>query len=91
VREGELARMPAQAHRARARYGARLALALACSGEFEKACATAAPVLDQFSTVGSATIRLDLRALSRTLNRWHAHAEARETRLRLTAALHIPL
>jgi hypothetical protein len=84
----ELDRIPAGADRARARYGARLALALAGSGEPEEACAVADVVLDACERVDSATVRLDLRGLTRALNRWHALPEVRRTRLRLTEILH---
>ena len=85
----ELDRIPADAHRARARFGARLALALAGSGEPEAACEAAQPVLDACENIDSATIRTDLRGLARELNRWHAHPEVEQTRLRLTAALYV--
>lgn len=84
----ELDRIAPTAYRARARFGARLALALAASGEPVEACAVADSVVEACDRVDSATVRSDLRALSRTLNRWHARPEVRETRLRLTAALH---
>lgn len=83
----ELDRIPVGAERARARYTARLALALAGAGEPEQACAVAAPVLDTCERLDSATVRLDLCALSRALNRWHALPDVRETRVRLLAVL----
>ncbi|GIH10876.1 hypothetical protein Rhe02_89430 [Rhizocola hellebori] len=67
----EIERIPPQAARARTRYGARLALALAGSGEVDEACAVAAPVLVSYGNLQSATIRADLRNLAGTLNRWH--------------------
>lgn len=85
----EVARIPHQALRTRARYGARLALAYASGGEPEAACAAVAPVLDTVWQIESATIRAELRDLTRALNRWHAHPGTRETRLRLTDALRI--
>jgi hypothetical protein len=87
VLQRELDRIPAHAERARARYGARLALALATGGEPEQACTVLGPTLAAYERVGSATVRADLRALARTLNRWPTHAAITPVRLRLTAAL----
>jgi len=86
----ELDRIPAHAARARTRFGARLALALADAGEPEAACAAAAPVLDAYGQIDSATIRVDLRGLARELNRWPTHPAILETRLQLTEALRTP-
>lgn len=83
----ELDRIPPHALRARARFGARLALAHAASGEPEAACTTVTPVLDTIGQIESATVRSDLRSLARALNRWHAHTPIRATRLRLTDTL----
>lgn len=90
ILQDELSRIPELALRARARYGARLSLALAASGEIDAACAAAEPVLGSFNHVGSATIRADLRDLSRELNRRHGNADVRRTMPQLTAALHRP-
>ncbi|GAA2055455.1 hypothetical protein GCM10009839_75130 [Catenulispora yoronensis] len=87
ILQRELARIPADAYRARARFGARLALALAACGEPEQACAVADDVLDTYDRLQSATIRVDLRGLSRDLNRWPSHPAVRRTRLRLADAL----
>ena len=84
----ELDLIPTHARRARSRFGARLALALAGSGELEEACAVAEQVLGEHDEVDSATIRIDLTALSRTLNRWHAQPDVRRVMPRLTEALH---
>ena len=86
----EVSRIPVQASRARARFGARLALALAGCGEVDEACRAVEPVLQACEQIDSATIQLDLRALSRTLNRWHTDPLVRTTRLRLNAALRGP-
>lgn len=55
--------------RARARYGARLALALAADGEAQEAAAVAGQVIAACAQVDSATVRVDLRALAREFNR----------------------
>ena len=65
-----LPEVPLSARRARARFGVRGALAHAVNGSPEQACAVAWDVLADVATVDSATIRLDLRELHRTLNRW---------------------
>lgn len=84
-----LARIPPQAHRNQARFGARLALALAGDGEIDQACDVAHRVLDHAELVDSATIRVDLRRLARTLARWRTHVQVRELSPRLTTALHV--
>lgn len=83
-------RIPATALRARARYGARLALAYASAGEPAAACRAADPVIDAYPHLASATIRADLRRLSRVLGRWETRGAIQSGRLRLTAALHAP-
>jgi transcriptional regulator with XRE-family HTH domain len=85
---GELERIPEHATRARTRYGARLALALADSGEIDEACAVVEPVLDCYAQLDSATIRVDLRRLAEMLNRRRTHPGARDTWRRLSEALH---
>jgi len=55
--------------RARARYGARLALALAADGEAQEAAGVAGEVIEACAQVDSATVRVDLRALAREFNR----------------------
>jgi transcriptional regulator with XRE-family HTH domain/tetratricopeptide (TPR) repeat protein len=84
----ELELIPAYARRARSRFGARLALALAGSGEVVEACAVAEQALGDNDDVDSATIRVDLSALSRTLNRWHTQPDVRRVMPRLNEALH---
>src|SRR5205823_91826 len=80
----ELDRIPPRAHRARARVGARLALALACSAQLDEACTVTESVLDAFEQAGSATVRADLHHLTRTLRRWPRHARTSQVGLRLT-------
>jgi transcriptional regulator with XRE-family HTH domain len=85
----EFDRVPAHAHRARARYGARLALALAGQHEIDHACAIAETTAVAASFVNSATVRTDLRRLARTMNRWRKHPDVRRVMPRLASALHI--
>ena len=89
ILQAELRRVPAQAARTRARYGARLALALAASGEPEAAGAAVLPVLEVIGQLESATIRSDLRQLARTLNRWHRHPAIQDVRIQLTDCLNV--
>jgi transcriptional regulator with XRE-family HTH domain/tetratricopeptide (TPR) repeat protein len=65
----QYAAVPATALRARARFGARFALALAADGEAEESAFVTAQVLEACAQVDSATVRVDLRALARELNR----------------------
>lgn len=83
----QLSRIPMSARRARARFGVRCALAYAQQGEIDQACVAARDVLAHAVQVDSATIRLDLRELSRTLGRWHTHHAVRDLRNELVAAV----
>ena len=87
VISGELARIPLRATRARARFGARLALAHAEADAIDEACEAADPVLAALRTVDSATVRNDIRDLNRALVRRHRNDRAREYLPRLSAAL----
>lgn len=89
VLRGECARIPDSAYRARARFGARLALALAASGEPEEAVRVAQAVLDQCDRVDSATVRVDLRLLARELNRWRTKPDVQATNLRIVQELSV--
>lgn len=80
-------RLPVTARRARARFGARRALAHAEHGEVDHACQLANAVLWEAAQVDSATVRADLRQLGRTLSRWNTHGAVRELRAELVAAL----
>jgi transcriptional regulator with XRE-family HTH domain len=86
----EVARIPLTARRARARFGARQALAHARNGEVEHACELTASVLYEANQVDSATVRIDLRDLAKTLARWRNHAGVREIYPELNRALNIP-
>jgi hypothetical protein len=66
----EIARIPAHARRARARFTARQALAHAAARELDQACAVTRALLPDAQDLGSATINHDLRQLARTLRRW---------------------
>ncbi|REK87115.1 helix-turn-helix domain-containing protein [Streptomyces inhibens] len=80
--------IPLRSRRARARYGARLALALANVGEIEQACAIAELVASHVALIDSATIRADLLRLSRALNRWPKNPTVRRTLPHLAIGLH---
>jgi transcriptional regulator with XRE-family HTH domain len=86
----EVARIPASARRSRARFGARQVLAHARNGEIDHACELAVPMLYEANQVDSATIRVDLRDLAKTLARWRNHARVREIYPELNRALNIP-
>jgi hypothetical protein len=83
----ELEQLPAHAHRARARHGARLALALARLREVEESCAVIEPVLSYANLISSATIRTDLARLHHTLKRWHSHPAVKQISPRLASTL----
>ncbi|MFJ5559348.1 DNA-binding protein [Streptomyces sp. NPDC093250] len=87
---GGLDKIPVRARRARARYAARLALALAEAGDLKSACSIVEAVTASVSVVDSATIRSDLQRLGRTLNRWPKDADARLATARIAEALHVP-
>ncbi|MFC7614481.1 helix-turn-helix domain-containing protein [Actinokineospora soli] len=84
----ELARVPATSRRTRARFGSRRALALALSGEIDECCRTLPATLEAAAHVDSATVRLDLRELARSLSRWRDHGAVREVYPSLSRVLH---
>ncbi|OLF07529.1 hypothetical protein BLA60_26770 [Actinophytocola xinjiangensis] len=84
------AAIPRTARRARARFGARRALAHAQHGDVDTACTVLRDVLPDAAHVDSATIRVDLRLLTRVLRRWHGHPRVRELQPDLLALLHQP-
>ncbi|GGT64984.1 hypothetical protein GCM10014713_67470 [Streptomyces purpureus] len=84
----EVARIPANAVRTHVRYGVRRALAHAVAGDIDHACELTGKLLAGVGAVDSATVRLDLRRLARTLSRHRTHGEVRALAPRLTAALH---
>ncbi|WP_327588215.1 helix-turn-helix domain-containing protein [Nonomuraea sp. NBC_00507] len=83
----QLAFVPPQALRTRARYGMRHALAHAMAGEIEHACHLASQLLGNAITVSSATIAQDMRALSRTLARHPKNPAACELAPELASVL----
>lgn len=90
ILDREIARMPPHALRSHTRYGVRRAMAHAAAGEVEHACEIAESLLGGVGLVGSATIRTDLRRLSRTLSRFRTTRSVRELSPQLAAALHGP-
>ncbi|TDB83275.1 XRE family transcriptional regulator [Actinomadura sp. KC216] len=90
VLEPQFSRIRSDAHRSRARYGTRLALAHATAGELERACEITESVLGAVVGVDSATIRADLAKLARALTRWRTEPRVRTLQPRLTGALRTP-
>ena len=90
ILDREVPRIPAIAVRSCARYGIRQALAHCAAGDLDRACELASRLLPDAERVDSATIRLDLRRLAHSLNRWHSYPPVRELYPRLTAALRRP-
>lgn len=76
--ENVLTRTPVTARRARALYGARLALAYEAAGDIDRVIAVTSQVLADVGPVGSASTGGELRRLSRALIRWHPNRLARE-------------
>jgi hypothetical protein len=87
VLDREIARLPADAQKARTRFAARRALAYAAAGEVDHACELTGALLADAQELSSATIRLDLVRLARALNRWPAHGPVRNLQPGLTRAL----
>lgn len=88
---GGLDRIPVRARSARARYAARLALALAEAGDLRSACAIVEAVTSSAPVLDSATIRVDLQRLARRLNRWPRDPDARRAATRIAEVLHTGL
>jgi DNA-binding XRE family transcriptional regulator len=87
VLDQAMAAIPATANRSLARYGARRALAYSAAREVERACALTAGLLDAAELVDSATIRIELRSLRRSLSRWAGSRPVQEILPRLAHAL----
>lgn len=88
ILDREVPRIAEGSARSRVRFGLRHALAHAVANEVPHACALAESLLDLAIAVDSATIRVDLARLSRTLSRWHTHPAVRDLLPRLAEALH---
>jgi len=88
VLDVEMGRLPATARRTRARFGARRSLAYALAGEIDQSCLTLAETIDDAAHVDSATVRMDLRELARSLSRWRGHHSVREVYPELSRVLH---
>lgn len=87
ILEPLLARTEKTRSRAWARTATRLALALASMREIDRTCALLRDILSFSLVTRSATIRSDLRQLSRTLNRWSSDPSVQEIMPHLSAAL----
>lgn len=83
----ELRRVPASNRRTRARFGVRRSLAYAVAGEIDQSCLTLTETIDDAAHVDSATVRADLRELSRSLSRWRTHQAVKEIYPRLSHVL----
>ena len=79
----QLALVGPDAVRTQVRYGVRRALAYACAGEIDHACALTEPLLDGVAAVRSATVITDLRRLTRVLARHADHPAVRRLGPRL--------
>lgn len=86
-----IARFASHAHRARAKYAIRAALAYATADELDRAIQILSESLHQVRAVDSATIRHDLRGLTKVLGRRRSDQRVRELQPLLTAALHAPV
>jgi len=73
--------------REHSRWGVRLALAYAASGDLARGCALMVELLDAVRQVDSATIRSDLRVFGQIIERHHRDPEAAALRQRLAGAL----
>jgi hypothetical protein len=72
ILEPELLRISENAHRTRARYGARLALALAGTGDVTRMCDVLGAVVRTAGDIDSATVRADLRLVALEVKRWRS-------------------
>ncbi|MEZ0109117.1 transcriptional regulator with XRE-family HTH domain [Catenulispora sp. EB89] len=82
-----LDRTPTEAHRSRALFGARLALAYEAAGELDEMQVVTLQVLEDVGLVRSAGANAELRGLSRALMRHHNVRALRELRNCLDEAL----
>ena len=87
VLEPLLLQVPKKRSRAWARIACRLALSLASMREVDRSCALTVEILTLAPVIRSATIRSDLRQLSRMLTRWSFDPRVQDIMPRLSAAL----
>lgn len=87
VLDRELATLPEEAARSRARFGARRALAYAVTGEVDHACHLTTGLLDSGAGLGSATIGKDLRRVAQALQRHPKSPSVRDLSPRLWTRL----
>jgi transcriptional regulator with XRE-family HTH domain len=85
--ERVLARTTPAGLRAQALYGARLALAYEAAGDLDRMCDVAARVIEVARPLGSGTVQAELRALARTVARWHSYQPVRQLQVEINAAL----
>ena len=85
--EGALRTMPRHT-RDYPRFGTRLALAYVARGELARGCALMTDLLDAVVRVDSATIRTDLQAFARIIEKHHLDPTATALRQKMTVALH---
>lgn len=90
VLESHLTTVPESAVRTRARVRGRLARAYAQAGDRQSACTATSHLLDDALPVDSATVRHDLGALVRLLNRWSSDAAVQEVAAQLRQVLRRP-
>ncbi|MBE1461271.1 helix-turn-helix domain-containing protein [Kibdelosporangium phytohabitans] len=85
--ERALSQTAPTARRARAMYGARLALAYEATSDLDRMCEVAAQVIDIAQPIGSSTARTELRRLTRAMARRHNYRPAKQLHVEITAAL----
>jgi transcriptional regulator with XRE-family HTH domain/tetratricopeptide (TPR) repeat protein len=86
-----VARFATQPGRARVKFAVRAALAYTVADELDRAVELTMSLLDNVRAVDSATIRHDLRGLTRALRRRRGYRGVQELQPLLTAALHAPV
>lgn len=83
----EFEKVKPESVRAKARIGARLALTLGCMRSFGPMSEVLTTILVPLPNIESATIRADLRSLSRVLGRWRTEETVQRIMPALSAAL----
>jgi hypothetical protein len=84
-------RFATQSRRARVKFAVRAALAYTVADELERAVELTTSLLDNVRAVDSATIRHDLRGLTKALRRRRGYRGVQDLQPLLTAALHAPI